>query len=106
MPAYHPLRSANALATANSLIFKAGLIGSLAVGFFALGLGDDSFVDEYAYITQSYQPDILFTGRSNDRAWLEFITYDLVPLPKYLINFSFRLAGIPRPTPEAAMHWY
>jgi 4-amino-4-deoxy-L-arabinose transferase-like glycosyltransferase len=106
MPAYHPLRSANAPATANSLIFKAGLIGSLAAGFFALGLGDDSFVDEYAYITQSYQPDILLTGRSNDRAWLEFITYDLVPLPKYLINFSFRLAGIPRPTPEAAMHWY
>jgi 4-amino-4-deoxy-L-arabinose transferase-like glycosyltransferase len=106
MPAYHPLRSANAPATANSLIFKAGLIGALAAGFFALGLGDKPFVDEYAYITQSYQPDILLAGRSDDLVWLNVITYDLVPLPKYLINFSFRLAGIPRPPPEAAMHWY
>jgi 4-amino-4-deoxy-L-arabinose transferase-like glycosyltransferase len=106
MPAYHPLRSANAPATAKSLIWRAGLIGALAAGFFALGLGDEPFVDEYAYITQSYQPDLLLAGRSNDRAWLEFITYDLVPLPKYLINFSFRLAGISRPTREAAMHWY
>ena len=43
----------------------------LAAGFFALGLGDEPFVDEYAYITQSYQPDILFAGRSNDPAWLD-----------------------------------
>ncbi len=106
MPAYHPLRSANAPATANSLIFKAGLIGALAAGFFALGLGDEPFVDEYAYITQSYQPDILLAGQPDDLAWLNAVSYDLVPLPKYLINFSFRLAGIPRPAPEAAMHWY
>ena len=72
---------------------------SLAAGFFALGLGDEPFVDEYAYITQSYQPDILLAGRSNDLAWLDAITYDLVPLPKYLINCLVPAGGNPPPPP-------
>jgi 4-amino-4-deoxy-L-arabinose transferase-like glycosyltransferase len=88
------------------LVRNAGLIAILASGFFALGLGDVSFVDEYAYITQSYQPDLLFSGRANDPAWLESLAYDLVPLPKYLINLAFRMAQIPRPNREAAIRWY
>jgi 4-amino-4-deoxy-L-arabinose transferase-like glycosyltransferase len=106
MPAQHPSRSANSPAAAWSLFRKAGLIGSLAAGFFALGLGDEPFVDEYAYITQSYQPDLLYSGRTNDPAWLEFLGYDLVPLPKYLINLSLRLARIPRPGRSSALLWY
>ena len=86
-------RRRHALARANR-----GLVGILAAGFFCLGLGDEPFVDEYAYITQSYQPDLVFAGRTNDRAWLERVAFDLVPLPKYLINLSFRAAGIPRPS--------
>jgi 4-amino-4-deoxy-L-arabinose transferase-like glycosyltransferase len=81
-------------------------VGILAIAFFALGLGDQPFVDEYAYITQSYQPDLLIAGRVNDRAWLDRLTYDLVPLPKYLINGAYRLAGIRRPRPRDAAAWY
>ena len=106
MPAQGPSRSAKSPTAARSPCRSAGLIGILAAGFFALGLGDEPFVDEYAYITQSYQPDLVFAGRTNDPAWLEVLAYDLVPLPKYLINASFRVAGIPRPGREAALAWY
>jgi 4-amino-4-deoxy-L-arabinose transferase-like glycosyltransferase len=71
-----------------------------------MGLGDEPFIDEYAYITQSYQPDLVVAGRTNDPEWLEFQAYDLVPLPKYFINAAFRLAGIPRPGRGAALAWY
>ena len=83
-----------------SLGLESGTVGILSAGFFCLGLGDEPFVDEYAYITQSYQPDLVFAGRMNDPAWLERVAYDLVPLPKYLINLSFRAVGIPRPNRE------
>ena len=59
MPAPDPSRSANSLTAAQSQ-GRSALIGLLAAAFFALGLGDDPFVDEYAYITQSYQPDLVF----------------------------------------------
>jgi 4-amino-4-deoxy-L-arabinose transferase-like glycosyltransferase len=74
--------------------------------FFSLGLADQSFVDEYAYITQSYQPDLLFAGKWNDPSWLEGLGYDLVPLPKYFINFALRAAEIPRPLRRDAIAWY
>ena len=106
MTAQDPSRSANSLAAAWRTAWSAGLIGVVTAGVFALGLGDEPFVDEYAYITQSYQPDLLYAGRTNDPAWLDVLTYDLVPLPKYLINASFRIAGVPRPRPDAAMAWY
>jgi 4-amino-4-deoxy-L-arabinose transferase-like glycosyltransferase len=89
-----------------SILRTAGLLGCLASGLFALGLGDGPFVDEYAYITQSYQADLFFNGRTHDPAWLETLSYDLVPLPKYLINASFRLAGIARPARSSAVAWY
>jgi len=84
----------------------AGLIGILSAAFFALGLGDEPFVDEYAYITQSYQPDLLFAGRTDDASWLDVLSYDLVPLPKYLINLAFRASGTPRPSRRDALAWY
>jgi hypothetical protein len=101
-----PSRSASPASPARPLARQAGLAGLLALAFFALGLGDTPFVDEYAYITQSYQPDLLLAGRINDPAWLDRLTYDLVPLPKYLINAAFRLAGITRPRPFDASAWY
>ena len=84
----------------------AGLIGIVAAAFFALGLGDVPFVDEYAYITQSYQPDLLFAGQTNHPSWLEGLSYDLVPLPKYFINLAYRASSIPRPTRRDAIAWY
>ena len=106
MPAQDASRSANSLPASWSPCWSAGVIAILAAGFFALGLRDEPFVDEYAFITQSYQPDLLYAGRRNDPAWLEILAYDLVPLPKYFINAAFRLAGIPRPGRESAMAWY
>ncbi len=82
------------------------MIGLLAAGCFALGLRDAPFVDEYAYITQSYQPDLVYSGRTNDASWLDGLGYDLVPLPKFWINLAFRAAGIPRPSPWDALAWY
>jgi 4-amino-4-deoxy-L-arabinose transferase-like glycosyltransferase len=82
------------------------VVGLLSAGWFALGLRDEPFVDEYAYITQSYQPDLIFSGRMNDASWLDGLGYDLVPLPKFWINLAFRAAGIPRPAPWNALTWY
>ena len=62
-----------------------GAIACSAVAVFASGLYAESFVDEYAYITQSYYADLFFGRQFNDRAWLDFPAYDLPPLPKYLI---------------------
>jgi 4-amino-4-deoxy-L-arabinose transferase-like glycosyltransferase len=78
----------------------------LVAAVFAIELGDPPFVDEYAYITQSYQPDLLYAGDYNSPYWLESIAYDLVPLPKYCINLAFRAADIPRPRRRDAIAWY
>jgi hypothetical protein len=67
---------------------------------------DGPFVDEYAYISQSYFADLLLEGKTNDRAWLDTPGYDLVPLPKYLIGLALRAGGYGRPGPEAALLWY
>ena len=106
MPAQQTLRTAKSPPAACSPWRWGGVIGLLAVAYFALSLRDAPFVDEYAYITQSYQADLIFSGRLNDRAWLEELGYDLVPLPKLWINLAFRAAGIPRPSPWNAVPWY
>lgn len=106
MPTEELSRVADSPRSAGSAVRIGGLVAILAASLFALDLGDAPFADEYAYITQSYQPDLLYAGRWNDPAWLEPVGYDLVPLPKYLINASFRAAGIPRPTRRDAIAWY
>ena len=63
---------------------------------------DDSFVDEYAYITQSYYADHFFQGDFHHRDWLDFFAMDLQPLPKYLIGFALRAAHLPMPGPALA----
>src|SRR5271166_4328935 len=96
MPAQQSLPTANPPRPAWSL-WRGGVV---------IGLRDAPFVDEYAYITQAYQPDLVFSGRMNDASWLDGLGYDLVPLPKFWINLAFRAAGIPRPSPWDALAWY
>jgi hypothetical protein len=81
-------------------------IGLLATASFAMGIYDHSFVDEYAYITQSYYTDLFFEGRVNDPAWLVHPAFDLPPLPKYFIGAAFRMADVRMPGPRNALQWY
>jgi len=64
------------------------------------------FVDESAYLSQSYFADLWLTGRWNDSAWLTYAGYDLPPLPKYTIGIALRLGGYRRPGPSAMVAWY
>ncbi|WP_148597170.1 4-amino-4-deoxy-L-arabinose transferase [Aquisphaera giovannonii] len=82
------------------------VVAGVSALVFASEIRDEPFVDEYAYITQSYQPDALYAGMGNEAAWLDFLSFDLVPLPKYLINAAFRVTGTPRPGPYDAASWY
>ena len=85
----------------------AGLVGVVALVVFGVGLArEPHFVDESAYISQSYYADLLIEGRRDDPTWLEYMGYDLPPLPKYTIGLALRLEGFPRPGPSAARSWY
>ena len=85
----------------------AGLVGCVALVLFGFDLAaEPHFVDESAYISQSFYTDLLIHGRRDDPTWLEYPGYDLPPLPKYLIGLSLRLEGFPRPGPAAARAWY
>jgi len=89
-----------------SLTWKAAAVACLALAVFAPGLFAVSFVDEYAYITQSFYADLFFEGQFNHRLWLEGFAFDLQPVPKYLIGLSLRLAHLPMPAPADAASWY
>ena len=78
----------------------------VAAVVFCSGLLDDAFVDEYAYITQSYYSDLFFGGRRDDPAWLDDFAYDLQPLPKYFIGPALHAAGTSMPGPADAARWY
>ena len=99
-------RPTNSPQSSASLYRRAGMIGCLALTLFAFGLFDDSFVDEYAYITQSYYADLFFQGQFHHPAWLDVYAFDLQPLPKYLIGASLRLADLRIPGPADAFRWY
>ena len=64
------------------------------------------FVDEAAFLSQSYYWDLAVSGRWNSPLWLEYPAYDLPPLPKYLIGASLQLHGMPRPGRSWAIDWY
>ncbi len=100
MPTSQALQSAKTHGSARSPAALFWLIGLVAAACFSLGLRNAPFVDEYAYITQSYQPDLVFAGKLNDISWLDTPGYDLVPLPKYWINLAFRAAAIARRAPQ------
>lgn len=104
-----PSQSASSNESTLSLKSRLGLlalVGAAALAVFGFGIFDKPFVDEYAYISQSYYADLLIGGKTNDRAWLEFPAHDLVPLPKYGIGLALATAGRPRPGPDAARLWY
>jgi hypothetical protein len=62
------------------------------------------FVDESAYISQAYFLDLL--AQPHHRYWLEYPSFDLPPLPKYLIAASLRLGGQRIPGHSAMKEWY
>lgn len=89
-----------------SLFRRGAAIAVVALAVFSSGLHDDSFVDEYAYITQSYYSDLYFSGRVDDPAWLDDLAIDLQPLPKYFIGIGLRAVRLPLPGPRDALGWY
>lgn len=83
------------------------LVGLAAAAWFAAGLAvEPPFVDEWAYVSQSYYCDLYARGALDDPAWLDYPAYDLPPLPKYAIGASLAVAGYRRPGPAAARAWY
>jgi 4-amino-4-deoxy-L-arabinose transferase-like glycosyltransferase len=83
------------------------LVGLLATATFAYDLSaEPSFVDEWAYVSQTYYADLWLDGQTNRADWLAYPAYDLPPLPKYLFGWSLRAAGYRRPGPADAIKWY
>jgi 4-amino-4-deoxy-L-arabinose transferase-like glycosyltransferase len=83
------------------------LVGLVAVGVFGIDLrSEPHFVDESAFLSQSYFADLFIDGRHDVLEWLTYPAIDLPPLPKYLIGLTLRAAGHPRPGPEDARAWY
>jgi|GEM_PF-1580431 len=80
-------------------------VAGLAVFGSDLG-GEPHFIDESAYISQSYYFDLLVSGDFDHQEWLEFAALDVPPLVKYLIGLSLRLGGFPRFAPSDASAWY
>lgn len=105
-PSHQSGRSANSPRPSLSLAWLTAAVIVAAALTFALGIGDKPFVDEYAYISQSYYADLFFEGRANDPAWLDLPAYDLQPFPKYLIGVCLHAARLPMPGPANANAWY
>ncbi len=77
------------------------------MGWFGRDLpAEPHFVDESAYISQSFYGDLLIVGDRDSPAWLEYAGYDLPPLPKYLIDLGLRIGGFRRPGRDAPYAWY
>jgi 4-amino-4-deoxy-L-arabinose transferase-like glycosyltransferase len=82
-------------------------VGLSALLWFCVGIaGEVAFVDEWAYVSQSYYADLYLAGNWDDRMWLDYPAYDLPPLPKYTIGLSLMAQGYARPKRAAAVEWY
>jgi 4-amino-4-deoxy-L-arabinose transferase-like glycosyltransferase len=99
-------RSSNFPQSSASLFRWGGAIACLALAVFTLGIFDDSFIDEYAYITQSYYSDLFFSGNVNNPEWLGTFAFDLQPLPKYFIGVGLRAVRLRMPAWIDAARWY
>ncbi len=83
------------------------LVVVLALTVFGWNLtAEPPFVDEFAYVSQSFYADLWITGRWDNPAWLTYAGYDLPPLPKYAIGLALRAQGYRRPGPAAMNAWY
>jgi 4-amino-4-deoxy-L-arabinose transferase-like glycosyltransferase len=79
----------------------------LSLTFFGWDLASElHFVDESAYISQSFYADLWLTGKWDDPVWLAYAGYDLPPLPKYVVGMSLWLGGHDRPGRSAMVTWY
>ena len=91
----------------SNLVVWASSSGSLAFASFGYDLASEPhFVDESAYLSQTYYADLWLSGEVNHPAWLDRPAYDLPPLPKYLFGVALRVVGQRRPGPAAAEAWY
>jgi 4-amino-4-deoxy-L-arabinose transferase-like glycosyltransferase len=82
-------------------------VGLAALAWFSAGIpAEKAFVDEWAYVSQSYYADLYLSGKWDDRAWLDYPAYDLPPLPKYTIGLALMVQGYPRPRRASAVDWY
>ena len=76
------------------------LVTALALTVFGWDLASEPhFVDESAYISQSFYADLWLQHKWDDPLWLTYAGYDLPPLPKYVIGLALRIEGCPRPGP-------
>ena len=83
------------------------LVSMLALTVFGWDLASEPhFVDESAYISQSFYADLWLQQKWDDPLWLTYAGYDLPPLPKYVIGLALRLEGYRRPGPAAMATWY
>jgi len=88
-------------------LFGPAVVGLLALGIFGWDLAAERhFVDESAYLSQSFYSDLFFGGELDDPAWLEYAGYDLPPLSKYLIGLALKAEGYRRPGPSSMHAWY
>jgi Dolichyl-phosphate-mannose-protein mannosyltransferase len=82
-------------------------VTALALTVFGWDLASEPhFVDESAYISQSFYADLWLQHKWDDPLWLHYAGYDLPPLPKYVIGLALRLEGYGRPGPAAMVAWY
>ncbi len=83
------------------------IVAALALAVFGHNLSSEPhFVDESAYISQSFYADLWLNGDWDDPTWVEYAGYDLPPLPKYAIGLSLKAGGYRRPGPAAMRAWY
>ena len=79
----------------------------LALTVFGWDLASEPhFMDESAYISQSFYADLWLQQKWDDPLWLVYAGYDLPPLPKYVIGLALRAEGHRRPGPSAMAAWY
>ncbi len=82
-------------------------IFACCLGWFGWGLASEPhFMDESAYISQSFYADLLREGRWNHPAWLDYAACDLPPLPKYMIGVELWIEGFRRPSLADSRTWY
>ena len=102
-------RPLNGSSESRGIVIWAGacLVGAIAFAFFGHNLGaEPAFADESAYYSQSYYAKLFAQGKRDDPAWLEYMGYDLPPLPKYLIGAMLWQNGYPLPNAGQARDWY
>jgi hypothetical protein len=103
-----PSSSADPVTTPRTRRIPWGLgVFVVACAVFGYRLGDEPhFVDESAYVAQSYFADLFLEGRRDDPAWLTYAGFDLPPGAKYVVGIALRAGGFARGSPAAAQAWY